>query len=201
MDKNAVFTATVLASTVATLLMALLSNLPFVLSAGMGLNAYFTFTVVKQMGCSWQLALAAVFTEGIIFIILSLTNVREAIFNAIPKPLKTGITVGIGLYIAMIGLKSAGIIISDKETLVRLLSFKVWGPQTCAALLTMFGILITGTFMYKKVTGSILLGILTTWILGIICEYTGLYVPNADLKFFSVIPNKIISAKFTLAPT
>lgn len=201
MDKNAVFTATVLASTLATLLMGLLSNLPFVLSAGMGLNAYFTYTVVKQMGCSWQLALAAVFTEGIIFIILSLTNVREAIFNAIPKPIKTGVTVGIGLYIAMIGLKSAGIIISDKDTLVRLLSFKVWGPQTCAALLAMLGILITGTLMYKKVTGSILLGILTTWVLGIICEYTGLYVPNADLKLFSVIPNDYFSTKFTLAPT
>ena len=88
MDKNAVFTATVLASTIATLLMALLANLPFVLSAGMGLNAYFTYTVVKQMGCSWQLALAAVFTEGIIFIILSVTNVREAIFNAIQKTIK-----------------------------------------------------------------------------------------------------------------
>ncbi len=201
MDKNAVFTATVLASTLATLLMGLLSNLPFVLSAGMGLNAYFTFTVVKQMGCSWQLALAAVFTEGVIFIILSLTNVREAIFNAIPKPIKIGVTVGIGLYIAMIGLKSAGIIISDKDTLVRLLSFKVWGPQTCSALLAMIGILFTGTLMYKKVTGSILFGILITWVLGMICEATGLYVPNADLKLFSVIPNKLISTNFTLAPT
>ncbi len=201
MDKNAVFTATVLASTLATLLMALLANLPFVLSAGMGLNAYFTYTVVKQMGCSWQLALAAVFTEGIIFIILSLTNVREAIFNAIPKPLKTGVTVGIGLYIAIIGLKSAGIVIPNEDTLVKLISFKVWSPQTCAALLAMFGILITGTLMYRKVTGSILLGIIITWVLGMICEITGLYVPNPNLKLFSVIPNKIMSTDLTLAPT
>lgn len=200
MDKTAVFTATVLASTIATFLMGAFSNLPFVLSAGMGLNAYFAYTVVRQMGCSWELALAAVFTEGIIFIILSLTNVREAIFNAIPQCLKIGVTVGIGLYIAMIGLKSGGVIVANDATLVSLISFKNWSPATCSALLTLLGIIITATLMHKKVMGSILFGILATWVLGMIFESGGLYVPDNKV-FFSVIPTKIVSTNFSLEPT
>ncbi len=200
MDKTAVFTATVLASTIATFLMGAFSNLPFVLSAGMGLNAYFAYTVVQQMGCSWELALAAVFTEGIIFIILSLTNVREAIFNAIPQCLKIGVTVGIGLYIAMIGLKSGGVIVANDATLVSLISFKNWSPATCSALLTLLGIIITATLMHKKVMGSILFGILATWVLGMMFEFGGLYVPDNKV-FFSVIPTKIVSTNFSLEPT
>ena len=111
MDKGAVFTATCLASLIATVLMALLSNYPFVLSAGMGLNAYFAYTVVGSMGYSWQMALAAVFVEGLIFIALSLTNVREAIFNSIPMPLKRAVSAGIGLFIAFIGLQNCKLVV------------------------------------------------------------------------------------------
>ena len=117
MDAGAVFTATALASLVATLLMAAFANYPFVLAPGMGLNAYFAYTVVLQMGYTWQMALAAVFVEGIIFIVLSLTNVREAIFNAIPMNLKHAVSVGIGLFIAFIGLQNAKIVV-DSATLV-----------------------------------------------------------------------------------
>ena len=123
MDSGAVFTATALAALIATLLMAAFSNYPFVLAPGMGLNAYFAYTVVLQMGYTWQMALAAVFLEGIIFILLSLTNVREAIFNAIPMNLKHGVSVGIGLFIAFIGLQNAKIVV-DSATLVTVYSFK-----------------------------------------------------------------------------
>jgi AGZA family xanthine/uracil permease-like MFS transporter len=122
MDKGAVFTATALASAIACVLMALLANLPFALSAGMGLNAYLAYTVVMGMGYSWEIALTAVFAEGIIFIILSLTNVREAIFNAIPTTLKLGVSVGIGLFICFIGLQNAHIVV-DGSTLVTIFSF------------------------------------------------------------------------------
>lgn len=123
MDSGAVFTATALAALIATLLMAAFSNYPFVLAPGMGLNAYFSYTVVLQMGYSWQTALAAVFIEGIVFILLSLTNVREAIFNAIPMNLKHAVSVGIGLFIAFIGLQNAHIVV-DSATLVGVYSFK-----------------------------------------------------------------------------
>ena len=123
MDRGAVFTATALASLVATLLMAAFANYPFVLAPGMGLNAYFAYTVVLQMGYTWQMALAAVFVEGLIFIALSLTNVREAIFNAIPINLKHAVSAGIGLFIAFIGLQNAKIVV-DSATLVSVYSFK-----------------------------------------------------------------------------
>ena len=123
MDAGSVFTATALASLVATLLMAAFANYPFVLAPGMGLNAYFAYTVVLQMGYTWQMALAAVFVEGIIFILLSLTNVREAIFNAIPMNLKHAVSVGIGLFIAFIGLQNAKIVV-DSATLVSVYSFR-----------------------------------------------------------------------------
>ena len=124
MDRGAVFTATALSSFIATCLMALLSNYPFVLAPGMGLNAYFAYTVVLGMGYNWQQALAAVFVEGIIFILLSLTNVREAIFNAIPMNLKHAVSVGIGLFIAFIGLQNAKIVVNNDSTLVSVFSFK-----------------------------------------------------------------------------
>ena len=124
MDRGAIFTATALSSFIATCLMALLSNYPFVLAPGMGLNAYFTYTVVLGMGYTWQQALSAVFAEGIIFILLSLTNVREAIFNSIPMNLKHAVSVGIGLFIAFIGLQNAKIVVGNDSTLVSIFSFK-----------------------------------------------------------------------------
>ena len=194
MDRGAVFTATALASLVATLLMAAFANYPFVLAPGMGLNAYFAYTVVLQMGYTWQMALAAVFVEGLIFIALSLTNVREAIFNAIPINLKHAVSAGIGLFIAFIGLQNAKIGV-DSATLVSVYSFKGsiaagnFNSEGITVLLALIGVLITGILIVKGIKGNILWGILITWILGILCEVTGLYQPNADLGMFSVIPD------------
>ena len=207
MDRGAIFTATALASCVATLMMALFANYPFVLAPGMGLNAYFAYTVVLGMGYSWQIALTAVFVEGLIFIVLSVTNVREAIFNAIPLTLKHAVSAGIGFFIAFIGLQNAKIVI-DSSTLVSLYNFKgsiangTFNSEGITVLLALIGIVITGILMVRQVKGGILWGILITWGLGMICELTGLYVPNAELGMYSVIPN--FSAGFSvpsLAPT
>ncbi len=194
MDAGAVFTATALASLVATLLMAAFANYPFVLAPGMGLNAYFAYTVVLQMGYTWQMALAAAFVEGLIFIALSLTNVREAIFNAIPMNLKHAVSVGIGLFIAFIGLQNAKIVV-DSTTLVSVYSFKgsieagTFLSEGITVLLALIGILLTAVLVVKNVKGNILWGILGTWILGIICELTGLYRPDPELGMFSVLPD------------
>lgn len=206
MDTGAVFTATALASALASICMALFANLPFVLSAGMGLNAYFAYTVVLGMGYSWEVALTAVFVEGIVFILLSLTNVREAIFNAIPGGLKVAVSVGIGLFITFIGLQNAHIVV-DGSTLVGLFSFKgsiqagTFNSEGITVVLALLGILITSFLVIKNVKGNILLGILITWILGIICQLTGLYVPAPDAGFYSLIPSGIVSAPASLAPT
>lgn len=195
MDKGAVLTATAIASCLGTIFMAVFANYPFALAPGMGLNAFFAFTVVMQMGYSWQMALAAVFVEGIIFIVLSLTNVREAIFNAIPMTLKKAVSAGIGLFIALIGLLNAQIIVANPATKISLFSFThsvetgTFHTVGITVLLAMIGILFTSILMVKKVRGNILLGILGTWILAVICEVTGLYVPNPELKMFSVIPD------------
>ena len=195
MDRGAVFTATALSSFIATCLMALLSNYPFVLAPGMGLNAYFTYTVVFGMGYTWQQALAAVFAEGIIFILLSLTNVREAIFNSIPMNLKHAVSVGIGLFIAFIGLQNAKIVVGNDSTLVSIFSFKAsvadgtFSSQGITVLLALIGILITAMLLAKNVKGGILWGILITWVLGIICQLTHLYVPDAELGFYSLLPD------------
>ena len=207
MDRGAVFTATALASLVAPLLMAAFANYPFVLAPGMGLNAYFAYTVVLQMGYTWQMALAAVFVEGLIFIALSLTNVREAIFNAIPMNLKHAVSAGIGLFIAFIGLQNAKIVV-ESATLVSVFSFKgsldagTFNSVGITVLLALIGVLITGILVVKNIKGNILWGILITWILGIICEVTGLYQPNAELGMFSVLPD--FSSGFgiqSMAPT
>ena len=206
MDTGAVFTATALASALASICMALFANLPFVLSAGMGLNAYFAYTVVLGMGYSWEVALTAVFVEGIVFILLSLTNVREAIFNAIPGGLKVAVSVGIGLFITFIGLQNAHIVV-DGSTLVGLFSFKgsiqagTFNSEGITVVLALLGILITSFLVIKNVKGNILLGILITWVLGIICQRTGLYVPAPDAGFYSLIPSGIVSAPASLAPT
>ena len=206
MDTGAIFTATALASAIGSFCMALFANLPFVLSAGMGLNAYFAYTVFLGMGYSWEVALTAVFVEGIIFIILSLTNVREAIFNAIPASLKVAVSVGIGLFITFIGLQNAHIVV-DGSTLVGLFSFNgsvkagTFQSEGITVVLALIGLLITAFLVIKNVKGNILLGILITWVLGIICQLTGLYVPNAEAGFYSLIPSGIISAPASVAPT
>ena len=195
MDRGSVFTVTALSAFIATCLMALLSNYPFVLAPGMGLNAYFTYTVVLGMGYTWQQALAAVFAEGIIFILLSLTNVREAIFNSIPMNLKHAVSVGIGLFIAFIGLQNAKIVVGNDSTLVSIFSFKssvaegTFSSQGITVLLALIGILVTAVLLAKDVKGSILWGILITWVLGIICQLTHLYVPNADIGYYSLLPD------------
>ena len=195
MDRGAVFTATALSAFIATCLMALLSNYPFVLAPGMGLNAYFAYTVVLGMGYSWQQALSAVFVEGLIFILLSLTNVREAIFNSSPMNLKHAVSVGIGLFIAFIGLQNAKIVVNNDSTLVSVFSFKsavkdgTFNSMGITVLLALIGILVTAILLVKNIKGGILWGILITWGLGILCQFAGLYVPNPELGFFSLLPD------------
>lgn len=197
MNPNAVLLATALASFIGTLCMAFMANLPFALSAGMGLNAYLAYTVVLGQGISWQVALFAVFVEGIIFIILSVTNVREAIFNAIPLTLKKGVSVGIGLFIAFIGLQNAGLCV-DSSTLVTITSFtENFRTTGICALLAIIGLLITAVMYVKNVRGSILFGIVITWIIGIICQLIGLYVPDPEAGAYSLLPSGIISADFS----
>ncbi|CUX39534.1 NCS2 family permease [Clostridium sp. C105KSO13] len=194
MDSGSVFTATALASFIATLLMAGLSNYPFALAPGMGLNAYFAYTVVLNMGYTWQMALAAVFIEGLIFIALSLTKVREGIFNAIPMNLKHAVSVGIGLFIAFLGLQNAKIVV-DGETLVSVFSFKAsladgsFHTVGITVLLAIIGILITSILVVKNVKGNILWGIIITWVLGMLCQAAGLYQPNPELGMYSVFPD------------
>ena len=198
MDQGAVFTATALASLVGTLCMAFFANYPFALAPGMGLNAYFAYTVVLGMGYSWQTALTAVFVEGIIFIILSVTNVREAIFNAIPKNLKAAVSVGIGLFIAFIGLQNANITVGG-ATLVELFSVEgynlangvnaTFNDVGITVLLAIIGVIVTAILVVKNIKGNILWGILITWILGIICQFAGIYVPNPELGFYNLLPD------------
>ena len=194
MDSGAVFVATALSACLGTLIMAFCSNYPFVLAPGMGLNAFFAYTVVGQMGYSWQVALGAVFLEGILFLILSLTNVREAIFNCIPPALKFGVSGGIGLFITFIGLQSAKLVV-DGPTLVGLYPFKAaiangeFFSTGIGAVLAILGVLFTAVLLAKKVPGAILWGIVATWFAGIGCEVVGVYVPNHQLGMFSVMPD------------
>lgn len=199
MDKNAVLIATALASFLGTAMMALFANYPFALAPGMGLNAYFAYTVVGNMGYSWQIALMAVFVEGLIFIVLSLTNVREAIFNSIPMTLKYAVSGGIGLFIAFIGLQNAKLVVNSDSTLLTYQTFKGENFHSVGvgAILALLGVLIIGILLMKRVKGGILLGILITWILGILCELAGIYVPNADTGMYSVIPTSFVSFDFT----
>ena len=198
MDKEAILIATCLASFIGTMCMAFFANLPFALSAGLGLNAYFAYTVCGEMKYSWQIALFAVFVEGIIFIILSLTNVREAIFDAIPFNLKKAVSVGIGLFIAFIGLQNAGLVQNSDSTLVTITDFtQNFHTAGITALLAVIGVFITAILYIKRVKGSILIGIVSTWILGIISELVGLYVPNAKEGVYSVIPTNFVSFDFS----
>ncbi len=206
MDAGAILTATALSSAIACFCMALFSNKPFALSAGLGLNAYFAYTVCGAMGYPWQVALAAVFVEGIIFIILTLTNVREAIFNAIPAQLKIAVSVGIGLFITFIGLQNGHVIV-DGSTLVTLFSFSssiangTFNTEGITVILTLVGTLITFAMLVRGRKGYMLYGILITWVLGMICQAVGIYVPDPANGFYSVIPTAFVSAPASLAPT
>lgn len=189
MDSTAVLLATCLASFIGTACMAFFANLPFALSAGMGLNAFLAYTVVLGMGYTWQVALFAVFVEGIIFIILSLTNIREAIFNSIPLNLKKAVSVGIGIFIAFIGLQNAGLTVSNESTLVAITSFtSEFHTAGISALLAAIGLFITAILYIKKVKGSILIGILATWIIGMLCQVAGIYVVDVDAGYYSLFP-------------
>ena len=190
MDSGAVFTATALAAFIGTLLMAIFANYPFALAPGMGLNAYFAYTVVLGMGYSWEYALTAVFAEGIIFILLSATNVREAIFNAIPQNLKAAVSVGIGLFIAFIGLQNAKLVVLNQSTLVTITNFKEnFHSAGICSILAVVGLFITVVLYIKNVKGAILVGILSTWILGMICQVVGIYVPDAELGYYTLFPS------------
>ena len=190
MDAGALLTATCIASALGTFFMAFFANYPFVLAPGMGLNAYFAFTICAQKGYSWHVALAAVFIEGIIFIILSAINVREAIFNAIPANMKKAVSVGIGMYIAFIGLQNAGVVINNASTCVSLGDVKT----------VPVGTIITLVLVIRKVKGALLVGILITWILGIICQLAGVYVVDVEAGVYSLIPTGLISAPPSIAP-
>ena len=198
MDNGAVFTATALASALATFIMAFWANYPIALSAGMGLNAYFAYTVclgqLQGIDDPWKIALAAVLVDGIIFIILSFFKLLETIVNAIPENLKYGITSGIGLFIAFVGLKGAGVVVSDDSTLVALGNFG--RPEVALCLI---GILVIAVMNHYNVKGSILWGILITWVLGIIAQLTGWYVVDPDAGAASLIPS--LSASSFIPPS
>lgn len=189
MDATAVLIATCLAAFVGTLAMALLANYPFALAPGMGLNAYFAFTVCGSMGYDWRVALMAVFVEGLIFIVLSLTNVREAIFNAIPSTLKKGVSAGIGLFIAFIGLQGAHLVVANSSTLLSYVDFSGnWHTEGICAVLSLIGLLLTAVLYIKGVKGSILIGIVGTWVLGMLSQAFGIYTVDAENGFYSLYP-------------
>lgn len=189
--RGGVFVATAIAAVVGTLLMAFMSNYPFVLAPGMGLNAFLTFGVVLGMGYSWQFALLAVFVEGLVFLALSLTPVREGIFNAIPFSLKKAVAAGIGLFICLIAMKTAGIIVDNSATLISLVKFRDVPFHTAGicAVLALAGTLFTAFLLVKGFKGSILFGILFTWGLGMLAQVCGVYVPDPAGGFFSLYPD------------
>lgn len=193
MDKTAVLMATAISSFIGSMCMAFMANYPFALAPGMGLNAYFTFTVCMQYGVPWRTGLFAVFIEGVVFIILSLTNIREAIFNAIPSTLRLAVSGGIGLFIAFIGFQDAGLIVSNNNTLVAYIDFsKDFFNSGMAAVFALTGVFITGILLVKKVRGGILFGILITWIIAMILEAVGIFEPT-----ISTIPDKFFSFEIT----
>lgn len=190
MDTNAALIATALAAFIGTLAMAFLANYPFALASGMGLNAYFAYTVCGSMGYSWQVALLAVFAEGIVFIALSLTNVREAIFNAIPLTLKHGVSAGIGLFIAFVGLQGAHLVVNSNSTLTTTVNFAGnFHTEGICAVLAIVGLFITIILYIKGFKGAILIGIIATWILGMIMQAVGVYRVDVEGGFYSLFPN------------
>ena len=188
--RGGVFVATALTAFVGTVLMAFFANYPFVLAPGMGLNAFFAFTVVLKMGYSWQFALLTIFVEGLIFLALSLTPVREGIFNAIPMSLKRALAAGIGLFICFVALQSSHIVVASPATLVEMIKFDEANFHTfgIAAILAIAGTIFTGFLIAKNVKGAILLGILATWVAGMICQATGVYTVDLANRCFSTYP-------------
>jgi len=188
MNTQGVFMATALSAAVATIIMALLANYPIALASGMGLNAYFAYTIclgeLSDHPNAWQIALTAILVEGLVFILLSAFKFRETLVNTIPENLKHGITTGIGLFITFIGLQNGGIAIADASTKVAL-----GDVSTAPVALALIGVLIIGIMFYFNVKGAILWGILITWVLGIFAELGGWYVPNPDAGVYSVIPH------------
>ncbi len=173
MDKGAVFTTTALISAVATILMGVYAKMPFALAPGMGLNAFFAYSICVIMGYSWQFALTAVFIEGLIFILLTITNLRQQLVNVIPDSLKHAISVGIGLFIAFIGLHNAGVIVKNEATLVSL-----GEPSAPSVILTFLGVIITAVLMIRKVRGAMLIGIIATTLIGIplgVTKFNGIF--------------------------
>ena len=189
--RGGVFVATAVAAVVGTLLMAFMSNYPFVLAPGMGLNAFLTYGVVLGMGYSWQFALLAVFVEGLVFLALSLTPVREGIFNAIPFCLKKAVAAGIDLFICLIAMKTAGIVVANQATLISLVKFREVSFHThgICAVLALVGTVFTGLMLVKGLKGAILFGILFTWGLGMAAQACGIYVPDPANSFFSLYPD------------
>ena len=196
MPAGGVLIATALSSAIACICMAFMANLPFALAPGMGLNAYFAYTVVLQMGYSWQTALLAVLVEGLIFIVLSLTPLREAIFDAIPLSLKHAVSAGIGLFIAFIGMQNANLV-RGGATLVEFARFKdAISTAGICAILCLVGVIIMAILSHKKIKGAILIGIIGAWILGMLAQAAGLYVPNFEAGFFSLYPSFAIGTHF-----
>lgn len=191
MSSSGVFIATALAAFIGSMLMALLANYPFALAPGMGLNAYFCYTVVIGMGYSWNTALTAVFVEGIIFIILSVTNVREAIFNTIPQTLKYAVSAGIGMFITFIGLQNAGIVEANPSTLLQFHAFskETFSTSGISVILALIGVIITAALLINNVKGGILFGILITWLLGIVCQLIGIYQVDAAVGAYNLLPD------------
>ncbi len=201
MDSASVFTATAVSAAIATLFMAFFANYPVALASGMGLNAYFAYSVclpLMDAGITdpWKIALAAVLVEGIVFVLLSLCNFREKLVNDVPANLKYGITAGIGLFIAFIGLKGAGIIIDDASTLVNLGSFS--SPQMILALV---GLILVAVLYHFNVTGYILIGILATWVLGMIAQAVGWYQVDVEAGVYSLFPDFSGNSFIPAAPT
>ena len=188
--SGGVFVATVGAAFVGTMLMALLANYPFALAPGMGDIAFFAFSVVLGMGYSWQLALLAVFCDGLVFLLLTLTSVREKIFNALPFTLKKALAAGIGLFICFIALQNAGIVVKHPDTLVRMVPFceVPFATRGITAVLAVVGTVLTAVMMMRGWKGAMLFGIILTWAIGMVCQAVGLYVPDPSVKCLSLYP-------------
>ena len=204
MDKGALFTTTVVMAAFSTILMGFYAKLPFALAPGMGLNAFFALTICSRMGCSWEFALTAVLVEGLIFILLTVTNVREYIVYLLPEPLRHAISAGIGLYIAFIGLKSAEVIVDHESTLVAL--GEIAGNMN--SLLCLIGIVLTSVLLIKKIRGAFLIGILGTTLIGIpmgVTHIDGIFSlpPSVEpifckFTFDQIFTNKFFVVVFTL---
>ena len=190
MDANAVLIATALAAAIGCYTMAFLANYPFALAPGLGINAYFAYTVCLKLGFSWQFALFAVFVEGMVFIILSVTNVREAIFNAIPMQLRYGISAGLGFFIIFLGLRNAGIIVANDSTVVALVDFRVdFHTSGISAVLAVLGVYIIAMLHRMRLKGAMLIGIIVVWLIGILCQLTGVYTVDPSVGANSLIPS------------